>query len=141
MKCIPHRYPFLLIDKITNLDKDNGVIEAIKSVTINEPFFSGHFPSFPIMPGVLTIETMAQASAILAIKKFDIDLANLEVRLLSIEDARFRNAVLPGERIIIKSKLIKNKSNIYKFDCSAHLSSGELASEANITAGLFPKKI
>ncbi len=99
MKLIPHRYPFLLVDRILSYDSDNLV--AIKSVSINEPFFQGHFPDRPIMPGVLIVEAMAQAaSCLVVLENEDKDSENLSVFLMKIDKARFRKPITPGDQNI-----------------------------------------
>ncbi len=102
MKHIPHRYPFLLIDKIINVDETEGTLEAIKNVTINEPFFQGHFPEEPIMPGVLIVEALAQAAAV------GISLRNIEGLkvLVSIKNFKFRYPVRPGDTLKLSVKLL-----------------------------------
>lgn len=113
MNLIPHRYPFLLVDKI--LEKTENSITAKKNVTINEPFFVGHFPGDPIMPGVLQIEAMAQAAGILCYDFLDgINAENAEIFFMSIDNAKFRKPVLPGDVLIMKIELVKKKGNIFK---------------------------
>ncbi len=137
MSILPHRYPFLLIDKVTELDTTKGTITAIKNVTINEPFFTGHFPGEPIMPGVLTLEMMAQACGMLGIKFFlslasDNKLGN-SVYLLSIDNAKFRLPVRPGDVLVTKANFVKHKKDICLFNASTFID-GKLAASADITA-------
>jgi beta-hydroxyacyl-ACP dehydratase FabZ len=130
---LPHRYPFLLIDKVIELDTETQRIVAIKNVTINEPFFQGHFPTKPIMPGVLIIEAMAQAAGICALES-DKTLQNGKfVFFLSIENAKFRIPVIPGDVLRIEAKLVKARGPISKFDCLAFVD-GKLVTEATVTA-------
>ena len=97
MRILPHRYPFLLIDRVIEVDPDKRIV-ALKNVTINEPFFAGHFPATPVMPGVLTIESMAQAGAVLGLLEKDADLSKTLVYFMGIDEARFRRPIVPGRR-------------------------------------------
>ena len=115
MEHIPHRYPFLLIDRVLNCDPAEQ-IEAIKNVTVNEPFFSGHFPHEYVMPGVLIVEAMAQASAILALHRFSAaDSKNNTFYFVGIDKVRFKKPVIPGDRLLIKSKIVRTIRGIWKF--------------------------
>lgn len=110
MKVMPHRYPFLFIDRILEVDKEH--VKALKNVTINEPFFQGHFPGHPIMPGVLIVESLAQAGGILVMKY----MKNLEDYLfyfMKIDKVKFRKPVLPGDTLIHHIKLLKERGNIF----------------------------
>jgi 3-hydroxyacyl-[acyl-carrier-protein] dehydratase len=137
---LPHRYPFLLIDKVLELEPLKR-ITALKNVTANEEFFNGHFPQMPIMPGVLIIEAMAQASGILGIKSYVDGSTELEsfVYLLSVDGAKFRHPVKPGDTLIIKGLLEKRKGEICIFACECFVD-GRLVSEAKITAKVSIKK-
>jgi 3-hydroxyacyl-[acyl-carrier-protein] dehydratase len=108
---LPHRYPFLLVDRIETLEPDR--IVGIKNVTINEPFFIGHFPEFPVMPGVLIIESMAQVAGVLVLSQIE-DRKNKLVLLASIEEAKFRKPVRPGDQLRIEMKVAKRKQTIAK---------------------------
>src|ERR1700709_2474054 len=108
---LPHRYPFLLVDRIIELEADR--IVGIKNVTVNEPFFVGHFPDFPVMPGVLVVEAMAQVAGGLVLKSMP-DRKNKLVLLASIEQAKFRRPVLPGHQLRIEMKVAKRKASIAK---------------------------
>lgn len=108
---LPHRYPMLLVDEILELDEER--IVGIKNVTINEPFFAGHFPEFPVMPGVLVIEAMAQVAGVLVLKQIP-DRKNKLVLLASIEEAKFRRPVLPGHQLRIEMKVTKRKATVAK---------------------------
>ncbi len=122
---LPHRYPFLLVDKV--LEKTENSITAQKNVTINEPFFVGHFPGDPIMPGVLQIEAMAQASGILCYDFLDdVNSENAEIFFMSIDNAKFRKPVVPGDVLIMKIELVKKKGNIFKLK-------GVITVDGNIT--------
>ncbi|WWP00865.1 MAG: 3-hydroxyacyl-ACP dehydratase FabZ [Candidatus Dasytiphilus stammeri] len=127
---LPHRFPFLLIDRV--LSFENGhFIRAVKNVSFNEPFFQGHFPNKPIFPGVLIIEAMAQATGILAFKSW----GNLEqgelYYLASIDKARFKRPVLPGDQMILEVEFIKKRSNMARFGGIAKVTN-ELVCEASI---------
>ena len=113
-KLIPHRYPFLFIDRIEDIVPMEAAT-GIKNVTINEPFFQGHFPDFPIMPGVLIIEAMAQTAGALVCHSLGQASADKPVFFMSIEEAKFRKPVLPGHVLHLKVKKIQNRSKIWKF--------------------------
>src|SRR5512143_1858002 len=108
---LPHRYPMLLVDRILELEPDR--IVGIKNVTANEPFFAGHFPDFPVMPGVLIVEAMAQVAGVLVLKEMP-DRANKLVFLAGIDNAKFRRPVLPGDQLRIEMKVIKKKASVAK---------------------------
>ncbi len=110
-KILPHRYPMLLVDRIVELEPDRVV--GIKNVTVNEPFFQGHFPEFPVMPGVLIVESMAQVAGVLVLKQIP-DRANKLVLLAGIDNAKFRRPVLPGDQLRIEMKVLKKKSSVAK---------------------------
>jgi 3-hydroxyacyl-[acyl-carrier-protein] dehydratase len=132
MELLPHRYPFLLIDKVVSLDVEEKTIVAIKNVTANEPFFQGHFPGKPIMPGVLIIEAMAQAAGLCALES-DKSLQGHLFFFLSIESAKFRIPVVPGDVLRIEAKISKSRGPLSKFDCAAYVE-GKLVTEAILTA-------
>lgn len=136
MRVLPHRYPFLLVDKIVDIDGDNSAT-GIKNVTINEPHFTGHFPEQPIMPGVLLIEAMAQtAGAICALSQGE---AGDLVYFMTIDNARFRRPVVPGDRVEFHVVKQKQRGNIWKFHCDAKVD-GALVAEADIGAMIAPNK-
>jgi len=108
---LPHRFPFLLVDRIVEMEPER--IVGIKQVTLNEPFFQGHFPDFPVMPGVLIVEAMAQTAGVLVLKSMP-DRANKLVLLVAIENARFRRPVVPGDTLRMEMKVIKRKSSVAK---------------------------
>jgi len=129
MRLLPHRYPFLLIDRVLSCEAGKEIV-ALKNVTINEPFFGGHFPNFPVMPGVLIIEAMAQASALLAFKTFDITRDDNNVfYFVGIDDARFKRPVTPGDQLIIKAQILRSIKGIWKFTGQAYVND-KLVSEA-----------
>ncbi|MEX0343603.1 MAG: 3-hydroxyacyl-ACP dehydratase FabZ [Rhizobiaceae bacterium] len=130
MQLLPHRYPFLLVDRIIDVDGDQSAI-GIKNVTINEPFFTGHFPENPVMPGVLIVEAMAQTAGAICIESTSTQ--SDVVYFMSIESAKFRRPVVPGDQLHIHVNKLKQRRNIWKFACEAQVD-GQLVSEAIITA-------
>ncbi len=128
---LPHRYPFLLIDRVSSVIAGESV-RAIKNVTINEPFFTGHFPQRPVMPGVLIIEALAQATGILAFitagrKPED----NMLYYFAGIDNARFKKPVEPGDQLILEATLVKQKRNLWKFKGTASVD-GEIVASADL---------
>ena len=112
---LPHRYPFLLIDKVVEMEPNKRIV-AIKNVTINEPFFQGHFPGHPIMPGVLLLEAMAQTAGIMALRSSkNADVKNKVIYFMSIDKAKFRKPVFPGDQVRFEMDLIKLRMNISHF--------------------------
>lgn len=132
MALLPHRYPFLLVDRIIEIKGDESAI-GIKNVTVNEPHFTGHFPQTPIMPGVLLIEGMAQTAGAICARK-QASMSNL-VYFMTIDNARFRKPVVPGDRVEYHVAKIRQRGNIWKFHCEA-LVDGAKAAEADIGAML-----
>jgi len=117
---LPHRYPFLLVDRVVELDIEGKRIRAYKNVSINEPFFNGHFPQHPIMPGVLIIEAMAQAAGILGFKMLDVKPADGTLYyFVGSDKLRFRQPVLPGDQLQLHAQFVSVKRGIWKFDCHA----------------------
>lgn len=141
-KFLSHRYPFLLVDKVLDFNK-NKSLTAIKNVSINEPFFQGHFPDYPVMPGVLILEALAQASSLPGFKKMLDDYPDDETLclLVGMDKARFKRQVVPGDVLTLKVELLKKPCSICKFYCRA-LVDDELAASANImcTAARKPEK-
>jgi 3-hydroxyacyl-[acyl-carrier-protein] dehydratase len=113
MKILPHRYPFLLVDRILSVELDKHIV-GLKNVTINEPFFVGHFPQSPIMPGVLIVEAMAQVGGILAMLSIPENLGNQAVYLMALDKVRFRRPVVPGDQLILDLTVIKGKKKYFK---------------------------
>jgi beta-hydroxyacyl-ACP dehydratase FabZ len=125
-KILPHRYPFLLVDRILELDDQR--IVGIKNVTFNEPFFLGHFPDFPVMPGVLIVEAMAQVAGVQVLSTIP-DRDRKLVLLASVEEAKFRKPVRPGDQLVMEMKLVKRKSTLAKMTGTAKVD-GEVVAEA-----------
>lgn len=135
MKLLPHRYPFLLIDRMVDMDgEESGT--AIKNVTINEPFFQGHFPGKPVMPGVLLVEAMAQAAGALVLNHLGDEHAGKLVFFMSIDKARFRKPVLPGDVVHFHVKLSNKRAPVWKYWAEAHVD-GKKVAEAEIGAMLM----
>ena len=132
---LPHRYPFLLIDKIIKFEKSKQAT-GLKNVTINEPFFQGHFPDHPIMPGVLIIEAMAQVGAILAFKSAAV--SNQVVYFMGIDKARFRHPVMPGDTLHISVEVKKIRGAIWSFSAEAHVEDKRVAN-AELMATIMEK--
>ncbi|MFL6752677.1 MAG: 3-hydroxyacyl-ACP dehydratase FabZ [Sphingomicrobium sp.] len=132
MAALPHRYPMLLVDRVERLDPDSG-ITAIKAVTINEPFFQGHFPGRPIMPGVLIVEALAQAAGVLAVEAFGLAGSGKLVYFMAIEGAKFRAPVEPGVLLKLEVEFVQKRASVCKFAGRASVD-GKLAAEANFTA-------
>jgi 3-hydroxyacyl-[acyl-carrier-protein] dehydratase len=128
MHLLPHRYPFLLVDRV--LDVQSGqYVHAIKNVTFNEPFFTGHFPHRPVMPGVMIIEALAQTCGILAFHTVEVvPDSNTRFYFVAIDNARFRRPVEPGDQILLKAQLKRSFKGIWKFDCLAEVDGAEVAS-------------
>jgi len=127
---LPHRYPFLLVDRVTELEPGTKAV-GIKNVTVNEEFFQGHFPGQPIMPGVLIIEALAQVAGILAFKSGAA--AGKSVYFLSIEKAKFRKPVVPGDQLRLEVSILQQRGNVWKFTGNA-LVEEKVAAEAEFTA-------
>ena len=131
---LPHRYPFLFVDKVLNIT-ENESIAAVKNVSTNEPHFNGHFPDFPIMPGVLIIEALAQAAGILGFKSLGKKPADGSIYyLVGTENIRFRRPVVPGDQLLLEAKVITEKRGIWKFDCRASVDGEEVCSGILICA-------
>ncbi|MEJ2471158.1 MAG: 3-hydroxyacyl-ACP dehydratase FabZ [Desulfuromonadales bacterium] len=136
MKLLPHRYPFLLVDKIVDFVKDEKIV-GIKNVTINEPFFQGHFPDHPIMPGVLILEAMAQVGGVYAILAKEVG-ENQVPYFVGIDKAKFRKPVLPGDVLRLELGLQKVRRGIYNFYGQAHVDD-KLVAEAELKATFADK--
>ena len=119
LRKLPHRYPFLLVDRVLELEKDVR-IKALKNVTINEPYFNGHFPARPVMPGVLMLEALAQAAALLSFESMDGDRGeDTVVYFVGIDGARFKRPVGPGDQLILEAAIDRVKSGIYRYKTRA----------------------
>ncbi|HYQ39405.1 MAG TPA: 3-hydroxyacyl-ACP dehydratase FabZ [Pseudomonas sp.] len=117
---LPHRYPFLLVDRVVEMDLEEKRVRAYKNVTINEPFFNGHFPGHPIMPGVLIIEAMAQAAGLLGFSMMDAKAAADTLYLfVGSDNLRFRSPVTPGDQLILEARVLSVKRGLWKFECQA----------------------
>jgi len=128
---LPHRYPFVLVDRVLEIDPGNK-IKAIKNVSINEPFFPGHFPHHPVMPGVLIVEALAQAAAILSFKTGNFMPSDDSVYYFAgIDKARFKKPVSPGDQLILEVSIDRILKGIWKYNCSASVD-GKLVAEADI---------
>ncbi len=138
---LPHRYPFLLVDRITKLTTGE-YIEAYKNVSISEPVFQGHFPGHPIYPGVMIIEGMAQAGGVLAFKSMDNasqeEIANKVVYFMSIDKAKFRSPVTPGDQLVYKINVIKNKGAVWQLDAQAYVDD-KIVAQAELKAMIVDK--
>ena len=132
MEMIPHRYPLLLVDRIVEIVPDQRAT-GLKNVTINEPHFMGHFPGTPIMPGVLIIEAMAQTSALLVVHTVGDSIAGKLVYFMSIDNAKFRRPVVPGDALYIHVEKMRSRGNVWKFKGEARVD-GDLVAEAEVTA-------
>jgi 3-hydroxyacyl-[acyl-carrier-protein] dehydratase len=137
LKLLPHRYPFLLVDRVLEITPRVS-IKALKNVTMNEPFFQGHFPDFPVMPGVLIIEALAQTAALLTFSEAKAE--NAIYYFAGIDGARFKKPVLPGDQLIMTAILEREKAGIYKFQVKATVND-ELAAEASITCAVRTKGV
>jgi beta-hydroxyacyl-ACP dehydratase FabZ len=134
MRILPHRYPFLLVDRVLEVDQDKRIV-ALKNVSINEPFFNGHFPGAPVMPGVLTIESMAQAGAILGLLEKKADLTKTVVYFMGIDQAKFRRPIVPGDQMRIVVEVIRRKAIVWKMKGEVYVGS-ELAAEATLLSSI-----
>jgi len=130
MKILPHRYPFLLVDGVLELNEEK--IKAFKNVSINEPFFQGHFPNYPIMPGVLIVEGMAQTAGLLLLKDMD---ENVIPLFTGIDKARFKKEVKPGDKLIYDLEILQRKANMFKLKGIATVE-GQVCAQAEIMVGI-----
>ncbi len=132
MRAIPHRYPFLLIDRVVDLVIGESAV-GVKNVSINENFFQGHFPSEPVMPGVLLIESMAQTAAVLVVATLGPDAEGKLVYFMSIEGAKFRRPVVPGDQVMVHVTKVQRRMNVWKFSGQARVD-GQVVAEATFAA-------
>lgn len=139
MSMLPHRYPFLLVDKVTDCVPFES-IEAIKNVTYNEPFFTGHFPMSPVMPGVIILEAMAQATGVLAFHSFKTtSRSDAMYYLVGVDKARFKRPVVPGDQLILRAQLKRNIRGIYRFEATAHVEDKLVSSAEFMTTEMEQK--
>jgi 3-hydroxyacyl-[acyl-carrier-protein] dehydratase len=135
MRHLPHRYPFLLVDRVLECEPGKSIV-ALKNVTMNEPHFPGHFPHYPVMPGVLILEALAQAAAILSyVTENKVPDDSSVVYFAGIDGARFKKPVMPGDQLILKVELLRNMRGIWKYATRAEVD-GELVAEAEMMAAL-----
>lgn len=132
MEMIPHRYPFLMIDRVIDIVPDTSAV-GVKNVTINEPFFAGHFPRRPVMPGVLIIESMAQTAAVLVVQTLGSASEGKLVYFMTVDEARFRKPVMPGDTLHVHVTKERNRRNVWKFRGEAKVN-GTLVAEAIFAA-------
>ena len=132
LQLLPHRYPFLLVDRIFDMDRDETAV-GVKNVTINEPFFQGHFPGYPVMPGVLIVEAIAQTGAVLMSKSLDVDVRGKTILFMSVDNCRFRQPVRPGDVIRMPVEVLRARGDVFKFRGRAMVGE-KVAAEAEFAA-------
>lgn len=137
IKSIPHRYPLLLVDKITKIEKNKSIV-GIKNVTFNEPHFMGHFPENPIMPGVLIVEAMAQTSAVMVVKSTAFIAEEKLVYFMSINNVKFRKPVVPGDVLELHVEVVQNRGSVWKFK-AVGIVDGTRVTEAEFSAMIVDK--
>jgi 3-hydroxyacyl-[acyl-carrier-protein] dehydratase len=137
MEMIPHRYPFLLVDRVTEYEAGKRLV-ALKNVTLNENFFAGHFPGKPIMPGVLIVEALAQAAALYTVIESGSSAKDKTVYFMSIDQAKFRKPVVPGDGVYLHVRPVQSRRNVHKFECEARVN-GAKVTEAVLTAMIADK--
>src|SRR6476660_8568079 len=135
MQLLPHRYPFLLVDRMYDMDADESCV-GVKNVTINEPFFQGHFPQFPVMPGVLIIEGLAQTAGALCVSNLDTTYKPQLVYFMGIDRAKFRKPVLPGDMLHYHVRKVRSRGRAWRFYCEAKVN-GQVVAEAEVSAMLL----
>ena len=139
MQAIPHRYPFLLIDRVVELVRNVSAI-GVKNVSVNEAFFAGHFPNHPVMPGVMIIESMAQTAAVLVVETLGPEAAGKVVYFMSIEGAKFRRPVVPGDQMRVQVVKERNRGNVWKFHAVARVD-GVSCAEATFAAMIMDRAV
>ena len=137
MDMIPHRYPILLVDRVLEIEAGERAV-ALKNVSMNEPHFQGHFPNFPVMPGVLIVEAMAQTSAIVCVESLGAEAEGKVVFFMTIDDARFRKPVVPGDQMIIEVTKVRSRANVWKFSGVAKVDD-KVCAEATFSAMITDK--
>jgi len=138
MEMIPHRYPMLMIDRVVDVVPSESAI-GIKNVSINEPYFQGHFPSFPVMPGVLIIESMAQTAAVLVVHTLGKESEGKLVYFMTVDEARFRKPLVPGDQVHVHVTKLRSRGNVWKFRGEAKVN-GVLCAEAIYSAMILDRK-
>jgi 3-hydroxyacyl-[acyl-carrier-protein] dehydratase len=138
MQMIPHRYPMLMIDRVVDVNLGESAV-GVKNVTINEPFFAGHFPSRPVMPGVMMIEAMAQTAAVLVVATLGQEAEGKLVYFMTVDEARFRKSVMPGDTLHIHVTKVRSRGNVWKFKGEAKVGD-TLCSEAIFSAMILDEK-
>lgn len=138
LQYLPHRYPFLLVNRVLEIEEGKRIL-ALKNVTMNEPFFPGHFPNHPVMPGVLIVEAMAQAAALLSFKTMGVKPdENSVVLFAGIDNVRFKRQVVPGDQLLFDVEILQGKRNIYKYKGVARIGE-QIAAEAELMCALKTK--
>ncbi|CCO22041.1 3-hydroxyacyl-ACP dehydratase FabZ [Maridesulfovibrio hydrothermalis] len=137
MAMLPHRYPFLLVDRVEELTPGDS-IKAYKNVTMNEPFFQGHFPGLPVMPGVLIVEALAQAGGIIVLSTDGLDVTDKVFLFTGIDKVKFRRPVVPGDKLVLDVVKIRSKMGIWKMKCVATVD-GEIAVQGEVSAAIVDK--
>ncbi len=137
MHAIPHRYPFLMLDRVVDMIRDESAT-GVKNVTVNENFFQGHFPGHPVMPGVLIVESMAQTAAVLVVETLGPDAAGKLVYFMTIEGAKFRRPVVPGDQLKIHVSKVRSRNNVWKFNGVARVD-GVAVAEATFSAMIMDR--
>jgi 3-hydroxyacyl-[acyl-carrier-protein] dehydratase len=138
MEMIPHRYPMLMIDRVVDIVHGESAV-GIKNVSVNEPYFQGHFPSFPVMPGVLIIESMAQTAAVLVVQTLGKEAEGKLVYFMTVDEARFRKPLVPGDAVHVHVNKIRSRGNVWKFKGEAKVN-GVLCAEAIYSAMILDRK-
>lgn len=138
LSMLPHRYPFLLVDRVEELIKGE-YIKAYKNITFNEPFFQGHFPGLPVMPGVLIIEALAQAGGLIVLTSGKVDTEGKVFLFTGIDKVKFRRPVVPGDKLDLTIKNVRNKMHIWKMSAVATVN-GEVAAQAEVAAAIVDKE-
>ncbi len=138
LELMPHRYPILLVDRVLEYEPDKKIV-ALKNVTINEPFFQGHFPGVPIMPGVLIVEAMAQAGGVLSLLSVPRDDTEYIMYFMAMDKVRFRRPVTPGDQLILNVEILRKRSSALKLGATASVD-GNLAAEAELMATIGEKQ-